>query len=471
MEMNPSEIEKYDLIVIGSGEGGKYLAWTLAKEGKKVAVVDRKYVGGSCPNIACLPSKNVIRSAKAASLIKHSEEFGISITGYSISAEGVRERKRRMVSDLVDIHWKNYRATGVDLILGRATFVAPKTIGIALNDGTHRTLSGTDVVIGTGTTASIPPIPGLAESRPWTHIEMLEFDRIPEHLIVLGGGYVGLEFSQAALRFGSKVTIVDRNPRLLSREDADVSEGLEALFRREGAELLLNATAQKVTGVSGESVGLIVSSAGRQQTVQGTHILAATGRRPNTSELRVDLAGVELTGQGYIKVNERLQTTASGVWAIGEVAGSPQFTHISYDDFRVIRENLAGRDRVTTGRQVPYVLFTDPEVAHIGFGENEAQKRGLNYRLFKAPMSVVLRTRTLGETEGFLKALVAEDDRILGFTAFGVDAGEIMGVVQMAMLGNMPYTAVRDAVLVHPTLAEGLIALFSSTPVKAGASR
>ena len=464
METISTEIEEYDVILLGSGEGGKYLAWTLAKEGKRVAVVERKYVGGSCPNIACLPSKNVIRSAKVASLVKRSEEFGVTVSGYSIDAQAVRERKRNMVSGLVDIHWKNYNSTGVHLLLGRATFIAPKTIAVDLNDGPRRTLRGTDVVIGTGTTAIIPPIPGLAESHPWTHIEMLEFDRIPEHLIVLGGGYIGLEFSEAALRFGSKVTIIDRNPRLLPREDPDVSEALGTLLQREGANLLLNADVQKVTGENGQSIELTVSSAGQTQTVKGTHILAATGRRPNTSELNVGMTGVQLTPQGYIKVNERLQTTASGVWAVGEVAGSPQFTHISYDDFRVIRENLAGRHRVTTGRQVPYVLFTDPEVAHVGLSQTEAEKLGISYRLFKVPMAAVLRTRTLGETEGFLKALVADDDRILGFTAFGVDAGELLSGVQIAMLGNMPYTAIRDAVLTHPTLAEGLVVLFSSTP-------
>jgi pyruvate/2-oxoglutarate dehydrogenase complex dihydrolipoamide dehydrogenase (E3) component len=233
---------------------------------------------------------------------------------------------------------------------------------------------------------------------------------------------------------------------------------------------LLNADVQKVTGENGQSIELTVSSAGQTQMVKGTHILAATGRRPNTSELNVGMTGVELTPQGYVKVDERLQTTASGVWAIGEVAGSPQFTHISYDDFRVIRENLAGRHRVTSGRQVAYVLFTDPEVAHVGLSETEARKSGIWYRLFKVPMAAVLRTRTLGETEGFLKALVADDDRILGFTAFGVDAGELLSGVQIAMLGNMPYTTIRDAVLTHPTLAEGLVVLFSSTPTASSGS-
>ncbi len=468
MQTTPGEMEEYDLIILGSGEGGKYLAWNLAKERQKVAVVERKYVGGSCPNIACLPSKNVIRSAKVASLFQRSQEFGITVTGYSISAQGVRQRKRQMVSDLVDIHWKNYTQTGAQLILGQATFTGPRTVSVVLNDGTTRTLHGTNVVIGTGTTAIIPAIPGLAESHPWTHIEMLELDRIPEHLIVLGGGYIGLEFAQAALRLGSKVTVIDRNARLLPREDPDISEALQILLQREGADLRLNATGEKVTGQNGESVELQLCSAGQTETLTGTHILAATGRRPNTGELRVDLAGVELTPQGYIKVNERLQTTANGVWAIGEVAGSPQFTHISYDDFRVIRENLAGRNRVTTGRQVPYVLFTDPEVAHIGLSENEAKKQGTQYRLFKVPMAAVLRTRTLGETEGFLKALVDDHDQIIGFTAFGVDVGEVMSMVQIAMLGKMPYTMIRDAVLTHPTLAEGLVVLFSSTPGSAG---
>jgi pyruvate/2-oxoglutarate dehydrogenase complex dihydrolipoamide dehydrogenase (E3) component len=266
-------------------------------------------------------------------------------------------------------------------------------------------------------------------------------------------------------RLGSQVSVLERNSSLLHKEDKDVTEGLETLFRDEGIDLILNATVDRVDGLSGESVRVTFHQDGVEKTIASSHLLVATGRTPNTENLGLELAGVELTERGYIKVNERLETTAPGIWAIGEVAGSPQFTHIAYDDFRVVRDNLAGGNHVTTGRQIPFSMFTDPELARIGLSETEAANRGISYRLFKIPMAAVLRTRTLSETRGFMKALVAEDDRILGFTAFGVDGGETISAVQIAMIAGLPYTALRDAILAHPTLAEGLVVLFSSAPV------
>jgi pyruvate/2-oxoglutarate dehydrogenase complex dihydrolipoamide dehydrogenase (E3) component len=338
-------------------------------------------------------------------------------------------------------------------------------VEVTLSDKTKRLLRGTNVIISTGTRATLEAIPGLTEAVPLTHVEALELDRVPEHLLVIGGGYVGIELSQAMRRFGSKVTVIDRNLRLMSKEDEDVCEGLRTLLRDEGIDVLLSTRVKKLSGKSGDSVSIIVDQSGTAKTVKGSHVLVAAGRTPNTEGLRLDLAGVKLTDRGYIKVNERLQTDAHGVWAIGEVAGSPQFTHISLDDFRVVHANLTGGNRVTTGRQVPYCLFTDPEMARVGLNEMEAKARNVAYRLFKVPMEVNLRARTLSETRGFLKALVETDsDRILGFTAFGVGAGEIMSAVQMVMIAGLPYTALRDAVLTHPTLVEGLIPLFSSVP-------
>jgi pyruvate/2-oxoglutarate dehydrogenase complex dihydrolipoamide dehydrogenase (E3) component len=335
-----------------------------------------------------------------------------------------------------------------------------------------RVVRGEKIVIGTGTRATIADIPGLRESHPLTHIEALELDYAPQHLIVLGGGYIGLELAQAMRRFGSAVTIVDRNQRLANREDEDVSAGLKQLCNDEGIELVMNATVSLLEGVSGQSVKLHVMQGDRQQgdpnrVIEGTDLLVAAGRTPNTDGIRLDLAGVELTEPGYIKVNERLETTAPDVWAIGECAGSPQFTHIAFDDFRIIRDNLAGGNRVTTGRQVPFRLFTDPELARIGLNETEAKASGTAYRLAKIPMTADLRARTLSETRGFMKALIdTKSDRILGFTVFGVDGGEIMGAVQIAMIAGLPYTALREAILTHPTLLEGLIVLFSSVPPK-----
>lgn len=457
--------DRYEFLVLGSGEAGKYLAWTLARQGKRVAVIERRYIGGSCPNIACLPSKNIIQSAKVASYFFRSEEFGITKDNCKIDMAVVRDRKRQMVKGLVDVHLANYKATGAELIMGSGRFVAAKTIEVTLAEGGTRVLQGEKVIINTGTRALLERIPGLAEAKPLTHVEALELDQIPEHLLIIGGGYIGLEFAQAMRRFGSRVTVIDRNERLANREDDDVSDGLSQLFLDEGIEVITGAEVVSVEGKSGESITVRVTQTGVEKILTGSHVMVATGRKPNTDGIGLETAGVEITERGHIKVNERLETTAAGVWAVGECAGSPQFTHIAFDDFRIVRDNLAGGHRVTTDRQVPFCLFTDPEVARIGLGEKEANKLGIAYRLAKIPMATNLRTRTLSETRGFMKALIdTQSDRILGFTVFGVGGGEIMSTVQVAMLAGMPYTGLRDAIFTHPTLLEGLIPLFSTVP-------
>jgi pyruvate/2-oxoglutarate dehydrogenase complex dihydrolipoamide dehydrogenase (E3) component len=428
-------------------------------------VIERKYIGGSCPNIACLPSKNVIHSAKIASYFRRSEEFGIPKRDFAVDMRAVRERKRRMVSHWNEVYLENYKKTGAEFILGSGRFVGPKTIEATLPDGRTRRLRGRNVIINTGTRAARESVPGLAEAQPLTHIEALELDQLPEHLLVIGGGYVGLELAQAMRRFGSKVTVLDRNGRLMHREDDDVSEALQQLFQEEGIDFVLNAKVRRISGTSGQSVTLVIDQGSHEKTLQGTHLLVAGGRTPNTEGIGLERAGIELTDRGYIKVNERLATTAPGVWAIGEVAGSPQFTHVSVDDFRVVHDSITGGKRVTTSRLIPYCMFTDPELAHIGLSEKEASEQGIAYRLFKIPMAAVMRATTLSKTRGFLKALVeVNTDRILGFTGFGVGTGEIVSSVQIAMLGGLPYTALRDGILTHPTLVEGLIALFSSAP-------
>src|SRR5215468_3437438 len=457
--------EELDLVILGGGTGSTIAAWTFAVQGQRVAVIERKYIGGSCPNIACLPSKNIIHSAKVASYFRRSHEFGIAHDGFTIDMAGVRDRKRTMVSGLNEVYLNNYRNTGAEFIVGTGRFIAPRTLEVALPDGTSHHLRGTNVIVSTGTRTTLGAIPGLADAQPLTHIEALELDEVPAHLLVVGGGYVGIELSQAMHRFGSAVSVIDRNERLMSREDDDVCEALRRLLEDEGIDLLLHAQITRVSGTSGQSVRITIEHQGTEKTLEGSHVLVAAGRTPNTEGLGLEVAGVEVTDRGYIKVNERLQTTAPGVWAIGEVAGSPQFTHISVDDFRVVHANLTGGNRVTTGRQVPYCLFTDPELARVGLNEMEAKARNIAYRLFKVPMDANLRARTLSETRGFCKALVeADDDHILGFTAFGVGAGEIMSAVQIAMMARQPYTALRDAVLTHPTLVEGLMPLFSSVP-------
>jgi pyruvate/2-oxoglutarate dehydrogenase complex dihydrolipoamide dehydrogenase (E3) component len=461
--------EEYDLVVLGSGEAGKYIAWTMAVQGQHVAVVERRYVGGSCPNIACLPSKNIIHSAKVISLLRRGTEFGVQSAQATLDMTAVRARKRAMVDGLVEMHRGKYEASGAELVMGHGKFIGSRTIEVMLNDGGTRTLRGKNVIISTGSRSTLPAIPGLQESASLTHIEALELDRVPQHLILIGGGYIGLELAQAFRRFGSQVTIVERNATLIHREDADVTSAITDLFMDEGITICTGTVVERVAGTSGEAVRLECRQDGANRVIEGTDLLVAAGRTPNTDGIGLELAGIELDNRGHVQVNERLQTTAAGVWAVGDCAGSPYFTHIAFDDFRVVRDNLAGVQRLTTGRLVPFCLFTDPELARVGLSEKEAQQRGIRYRQFKIPMIAVLRTRTLTETRGFLKALIeAESDRILGFTAFGTGAGEVMAVVQVAMAAGLPYTALRDAILTHPTIAEGLIALFTSTPTGGG---
>jgi pyruvate/2-oxoglutarate dehydrogenase complex dihydrolipoamide dehydrogenase (E3) component len=343
--------------------------------------------------------------------------------------------------------------------------VAPKTLEVRLRDGGTRVLTGERVFLNLGTRATIPPTAGLADAGPLTNIEALELDRLPAHLIVLGGGYVGLELAQAYRRFGSRVTVVEHGPQLAGREDPDVADAIGRLFGDEGIEVLLSAEVLQVKGRSGQNVRLHVRTPQGERLIEGSDILAATGRTPNTAGIGLDTVGVRLDGRGYVQVNDRLETSAPDVWANGECAGSPQFTHVSEDDFRVIRDNLAGGSRTTRDRLIPFCLFTDPPLARVGLSEAEARRRGVAVRVAKLPMSFVLRTRTTGETRGFMKTLLdAQTDRILGFTMFGPEAGEVMAVVQTAMLAGMPSTGLRDAILAHPTMAEGLNGLFSTLP-------
>jgi pyruvate/2-oxoglutarate dehydrogenase complex dihydrolipoamide dehydrogenase (E3) component len=463
--MNMSQSEPYEDLVLGSGEGGKYLAWHLARSGRRVAVVERRWIGGSCPNVNCLPSKNEIWSARVADLMHHAAQFGIVTGSFAVDMAKVRQRKREMVEGLIAMHLELYQKSGAELIMGEGRFVAPKTLEVRLRDGGTRVLTGERIFLNVGTHATIPSIPGLADAGPLTHIEALELDRLPAHLIVLGGGYVGLELAQAYRRFGSRVTVVEHGPQLAGREDPDVADAIGRLFGDEGIEVLLSAEAIRVEGHSGASVRLHVRTPQGERIIEGSDILAATGRTPNTAGIGLDAAGVQLEARGYIHVNDRLETSAPGVWALGECAGSPQFTHVSLDDFRVIRDNLAGGNRTTRDRLIPFCLFTDPPLARVGWSEAEARRRGMAVRVAKLPISFVLRTRTTAETRGFMKALLdAQTDRILGFTMIGPEAGEVMAVVQTAMLAGLPYTGLRDAILAHPTMAEGLNALFSQLP-------
>ncbi|HKF12102.1 MAG TPA: mercuric reductase [Xanthobacteraceae bacterium] len=459
--------ERFDILIVGSGKSGKLLAWHMAQSGQRTAVVERQWIGGSCPNVACLPSKNEIWSARVAHLARQGARFGVVTGDVTTDMRTVRQRKRDMVKREIAAHLQNYKSTGSELIMGRGRFVAPKTLEVQLNEGGTRLLSGDRVFLNLGTHAAIPPIPGLQASRPLTHVEALELDYLPAHLIVLGGGYVGLEMAQAYRRFGSRVTVIETGPQLMNREDPDVANEVQRILGDEGIQFLLPAQVRDVYGRSGEEVWVRIRTRCGEQELEGSDILVAAGRIPNTQWIGLEESGVELDARGYIRVNERLETTAPDVWAMGDCAGSPQFTHVAGDDFRIIRDNLAGGNRSTRDRLVPYCMFTDPPLAHVGLSEQQAQRHGIAVRVAKLPMTAVLRTEATDETQGFMKAVISrDDDLILGFTMIGAEAGEVMAAVQTAMLAKLPYQKLRDAILAHPTMAEGLGSLFENIPLR-----
>jgi pyruvate/2-oxoglutarate dehydrogenase complex dihydrolipoamide dehydrogenase (E3) component len=389
--------EHIDVLVLGSGQGGQLIAWHLAQAGRRAALVERRWVGGSCPNIACMPSKTELWSARVAHLARHGQPFGVTTDGITIDMPTVVRHKRDMVRHEVELHMQNFTATGTELIVGHGSFLAPKTLEVTL-DGRTRVLTGDQVFLNLGTHPAIPAIRGLKDAAPLTHIEALELDYIPAHLIALGGGYVGIEMAQAFRRFGSRVTIVQSGPRLLTQEDFDVADEMQRILSDEGIEVLTGADVFGVRGRSGDKVRFAVRTSSGEQELEGSDIMVATGRIPNTAGIGLDKAGVELDARGYVRVNERLETTAPGVWAIGESAGSPHFTHVSVDDFRIIKDNLAGGSRTTQDRIVPYCLFTDPQLAHVGLTEREAEDQGIAVRVARLPMGAVLRTHTTDET-------------------------------------------------------------------------
>ena len=382
------EIEHYEMLVIGSGEAGKHLTWNMAQAGYRTAVVERKYIGGSCPNIACLPSKNVIRSAKANWFARHGAEYGIQTGPVSTDMRGVFNRKRKMVEGEVQVHLDRFKATGAELIRGEARFVAPKTVEVHLNEGGQRIIKGERVFLDLGSRSTIPDIPGLAAAKPMTHVEALDLDRLPEHVIVLGGGYVGLELAQALRRFGSAVTVIERGQQIAAAEDPDVAQALLENFTSEGIEVLLDTRVHEVErALRSEGASRYRKRPWATERSREPICWLLPDESPNTQGIGLEAAGIELDARGYIKVNERLETTAAGVWAMGDCAGSPQFTHVAFDDFRVVRDNLNGGSRTTRDRLIPFCMFTDPELARVGLNESEAKARGIAYRLAKMPMA------------------------------------------------------------------------------------
>lgn len=458
------KIEQFEYVFLGGGKGGKTLAMELAKSGRRVAVVERGMIGGSCINVACIPTKALIQAARLIHAAREAQQLGAAPQSAGLDMKRVHERVRAVVDGMVDINMTAFEKSGFDLLIGNGRFIAPRTIEVTLANGERRVVQGEHAFINTGTTAAVPDIEGLRDAAPMTHVEALELESLPEHLIVFGGGYIGLEMAQAFRRLGSHVTVLQEAPRVAMREDEDVSVAIQAALAHDGIDVRVNSRAAKVSGRSGQSVVVTLDNG---ESLNATHILVAAGRTPSTHGIGLDLAGVELDARGFVKTDERLATTAPNTWAIGEVAGSPMFTHASFDDYRVLKSNLAGGTRTTKNRVIPYALFIEPELGRIGMNEAEAKAQGIAVRVAKLPMAAVPRARTNVETTGFMKALIAADsDEILGFTMLGSQAGEIVATVQMAMLGKLPYTAVRDSILSHPTLAEGLNLLFAAVPAR-----
>jgi pyruvate/2-oxoglutarate dehydrogenase complex dihydrolipoamide dehydrogenase (E3) component len=454
----------YDAIVIGAGQGGVPLARTLAQAGRKVALVEREHVGGTCYNEGCTPTKTMVASAKVAYLDRRSADYGVKNGQVTVDMVAVRQRKRDIVEDFRNGGEQRLRDTeGLDLIWGEASFTGPKELEVRLNSYETR-LTAKNIFINTGSRPANLPVAGLESVPALNSTTIMELDEVPEHLLVLGGGYVGLEFAQMFRRFGSEVTVVQRDKQLLTREDADVAEAVAEVLREDGVEVLLETEAKRAEQTEDGELLLTVGTLEGEGTLEGSHLLVAAGRPPNTDRLNLEAAGVETDERGFIRVNERLETSVEGIWALGDVKGGPAFTHISYDDFRIVKTNLLeGGDATITDRMVPYTVFIDPQLGRVGLSEEEAREQGRDVRVARMPMKHVARALEVDEPRGMMKAVVdADTRRILGCAVLGVEGGEVAAMIQIAMMGRVPYTTLRDAVFAHPTLAESLNNLFAT---------
>jgi pyruvate/2-oxoglutarate dehydrogenase complex dihydrolipoamide dehydrogenase (E3) component len=453
---------KYDAIVIGSGQGGTPLCQALAQAGLRTALVEREHVGGTCINEGCTPTKTVIASGRVAYLARRGADYGVHTGAIRIAMERIRNRKRDIVKLFRGGSERRIRKTEkLDLIFGEAVFTGPKSIAVKSKNGKTAVLSADRIFINAGCRPAVPGVAGLEEVPFLNSTSIMELARVPKHLLVLGGGYVGLEFGQLFRRLGSRVTVVQSAPQLLAGEDADVAEAVAAILRQDGVEVLVNTRAEQVSR-SRSTLSLKVRTGRKEGTLRTTHLLVATGRVPNTDSLSLGAAGIATDQRGFIRVDDKLETNVPGVFALGDIKGGPAFTHISYDDFRVIRTNLLENGSASiANRLVPYTLFIDPQLGRIGISEREARAQGRAIRVAKMPMSYVARALEVDETRGFMKAVVdAESNQILGAAVLGLEGGEIMAQIQLAMMGRLPYTVLKDAVFAHPTLAESLNNLF-----------
>ena len=459
--MSTQVAEAFDAIVIGSGQGGNPLAGALVAAGKKTALIERQDVGGTCINRGCTPTKTMVASARAAYMARRGADYGVHVGPVTIDMGRVRERKRAIVLSWREGGEERLQKAHVELIRGEASFTGPGQISVALQGGGERQLTAAQFFINTGTHSGTPAIEGLKNVPYLDNESIMELDYVPEHLVILGGGYIGVEFSQMFRRFGSKVTVIQAGPQLLREEDQDVAEEVVKILRQDGIDILLNAHTQSVARADG-LLSLTVAIEGKAQTIEGTDLLVATGRVPNTEALKPAAAGIEIDQRGFIRSNDRLETSAPGVYVLGDVKGGPQFTHISYDDFRILKTNLLdGGNRTVRDRPVPYAVFMDPQLGRVGMTESEAEKSGRKIRVARMPMTSVARALEVDETRGLMKVIVdAETEQILGATVLGIEGGEVMAVLQMAMMGKVKYSVLRDGVFAHPTLAESLNNLF-----------
>ena len=461
-----ASVDTCEVLIVGGGKAGKTLAADLARAGRRVMLVERGMVGGTCINVGCIPTKALVKSAKVAALVARAADFGIRADNWRTDMPAVLAHKRAVVEGMVALNWDNLHGSlGDHFILGEARFVAARTVEVRpASGGPVRRITGDKLFINLGAEPAIPSLPGLVEAQPLTSRSALELDRLPDHLVIMGGGYIGVELGQAFRRFGSRVTIIQRAPHLLPAEDTDISEAIEAIFREDGIALALSSEAIRVDGRSGDRVRLSVRSLEGERTIEGSDLLVAVGRVPMTRDIGLQEAGVEIDAHGFIVVNDRLETTAPNTWALADCAGSPQQTHAALDDYRIVKANVfAGGSRSTSDRLIPHTIFMDPELGRVGLTEREARSKGLDIRVATVPASVVPRARTLAETRGMLKAVIeARSSQILGFAMLGAEAGEVTAVVQTAMRGQLPFTALRDAVIAHPTMAEGLNYLFGA---------
>jgi pyruvate/2-oxoglutarate dehydrogenase complex dihydrolipoamide dehydrogenase (E3) component len=460
-----SDTTHYDAIVIGAGQSGGPLSSALGAHRWKTAIVERAHAGGTCINYGCTPTKTMVASARVAHLARRAGEYGVQNGPVSVDLGKVRQRKRDMVEMFREGSTNSIAsADNVDLIYGEARFTDDKLIEVTALDGGRISLFADRFFVNTGTRNATPPIDGLDGVPHLNSTSIMELDEVPEHLLVIGGGFIGLEFGQMFRRFGSEVTFIQRGEQLLSGEDADVAGAVLKILKEDGITVHLCTDSKQVSSSQQHAVTVDVDVDGEMVKASGTHLLVAAGRRPNTDTLDPAASGIEMDDRGFIKVNERLETNVPGIWAMGEVAGQPAFTHISYDDFRVIRDNLLhDGNRTTSDRILSYVMFTDPQLGRVGMSEQQAVNAGRNFSVASMPMSSVARALETDETRGLMKAIVdAETDRILGAAILGIEGGEVMSIIQTAMMGDLPYQALRDAPFSHPTLAESLNNLFST---------